>query len=591
MNFIRVLWGILALFPTLVAAAELPKARDGSLVWILLVVVALAYFGLPMLARNARNKPLQKALSETELAKMTPSERRTYIAERENTKGAAAVMSKQDMLSDPISTMGVIEKLNHHNNGVFAGVLRGSSLSASVEDRACIIGPPGTGKTAFLVNQLLAWAETKRSFICLDIKPEIYGITRYSLESIGYKVIAFNPTESGTWRYNPLDDLDSIESIGELVSNMIANSGEENAVFFESARDLLDAMINHLKAEKPSVSLPDVRDFLTAFDSPDELLDALRASKDAQAREIAAELRMVAKNERLFGSILASMRAGMKFLRYPAIKAALSESDFSLKELGGEQPVAIFLQFEESKSELLQRLTAVIIGHFMRYLIDHTNRSPVLLLLDEIGNAKGINGLTEKLNTIRSRNLPVWMYWQSVAQMTLYSDKATGADGRELIMGACDFVGVFRLNDKATAEYVSETIGTVNRVVRQTSFGTSSSSSNGSSSSSSSGDGINASASGGSSYTNSDSSTFNESRTLQEEAVVKPHQLRELNDGEMVAWYRGEAWRNNAQPYFVRWPLFKGRKPLDSEKRPTLTRLTQDTEKVLKLDLSALSQK
>ncbi|MBF4396157.1 type IV secretory system conjugative DNA transfer family protein, partial [Vibrio anguillarum] len=162
---------------------------------------------------------------------------------------------------------------------------------------------------------------------------------------------------------------------------MIANSGEENAVFFESARDLLDAMINHLKAEKPSVSLPDVRDFLTAFDSPDELLDALRASKDAQAREIAAELRMVAKNERLFGSILASMRAGMKFLRYPAIKAALSESDFSLKELGGEQPVAIFLQFEESKSELLQRLTAVIIGHFMRYLIDHTNRSPVLLLL------------------------------------------------------------------------------------------------------------------------------------------------------------------------------------------------------------------
>ena len=90
-------------------------------------------------------------------------------------------------------------------DGVWCGQLDGESLHASIEDRAVVIGPPGTGKTAFLVGQLLHWADSGRPFVCLDIKPEIYGITRKALKAKGYRVLTYNPTERTGQRYNPTE--------------------------------------------------------------------------------------------------------------------------------------------------------------------------------------------------------------------------------------------------------------------------------------------------------------------------------------------------------------------------------------------------
>lgn len=70
--------------------------------------------------------------------------------------------------------------------GILAGEVNGQELRVSIEDRAVVVGPPGTGKTAFLVSQLLDWANSGRSFVCMDIKPEIYGIAKKALEAISY---------------------------------------------------------------------------------------------------------------------------------------------------------------------------------------------------------------------------------------------------------------------------------------------------------------------------------------------------------------------------------------------------------------------
>lgn len=467
-------------------------------------------------------------------------------------------IDQTDYLLDP-RTVGHIPAKLANPEGVFCGKLNTQPLHIGIEDRAVIIGPPGTGKTAFLVTQLMNWAKTKRPFVCLDIKPEIWAITRESLEREGYRVLVFNPTAEHTMRYNVLADLHTAESIGELVANLITGTNEENAVFYETARDLLDCMIGYLKERDGDVTLPDVRALLGQFESGEELLSELRSSGDELVSELASELKLIAENEKLFSSVVASLRAGLRFIRYPAVKNALSGSDFSLADLCGQQPVALFLQLEEGKSEMLQRLTAMMIGHIMRYLIDHTNRQPVLLMLDEIGNAKGVTGLISKLNTIRSRRLPTWMFWQSSSQMGFYSENE--ANGRELIFGACDFVGVFRLNDNETAQYISDKIGTVHRLITtyQESYTKSSSSSYSSSS-----DEAGPSSSSGT----TDGLNHQRSKQLQEEATIKPHELQELPDGQMVCMYRGDSWKGEATPYYKEWPEFDGVKPVSVRPEP-----------------------
>lgn len=546
---------------------------------------AFAAFCLLGLLFKPAKKP--EPVAEPDWASMTASERRMSdvsekgVDQREthsllytvisallgfDKKPVADVQIDQtDYLLDP-RTVGHIPAKLANPEGVFCGKLNLKPLHIGIEDRAVIIGPPGTGKTAFLVTQLMNWAKTKRPFVCLDIKPEIWAITRESLEREGYRVLVFNPTSDHTMRYNVLADLHTAEAIGELVANLITGTNEENAVFYETARDLLDCMIGYLKEREGDVTLPDVRALLGQFESGEELLSELKSSGDELVSELASELKLIADNDKLFSSVVASLRAGLRFIRYPAVKNALSGSDFSLADLCGQQPVALFLQLEEGKSEMLQRLTAMMIGHIMRYLIDHTNRQPVLLMLDEIGNAKGVTGLISKLNTIRSRRLPTWMFWQSSSQMGFYSEN--DANGRELIFGACDFVGVFRLNDNDTAQYISDKIGTVHRVI--TSYQESYNKSESSSSSYGAGSDINGIGDDGSSSGYGTSSGLNHQRSkqLQEEAIIKPHELQELPDGQMVCMYRGESWKGEATPYYKEWPEFNGVKPASVRPEP-----------------------
>lgn len=331
--------------------------------------------------------------------------------------------------------------------------------------------------------------------------------------------------EGSADRYNPIDDLEGPEAIGEIAAALAPATTAEDAIFNESARDFLDALISHLRAINKRVSLVDVRQMFADADRYQDLLPELRASPDADAREIAAGLMTTAANERLLGSIFATMRANLRFLRYPNIRASLEASDFSLRDFSSERPTALFLQFEEHHRETNARLLAAMVAHLMRYLISHDQRPPVLLLLDEIGTVPPIPGLVEKLNTIRSRNLPTWTYWQNIEQMQRYGAKVD--EGPNLILGACDFQMVFRLNDNASAEWMSRRIGVVDVITRATSFG------------------------GGQQATSSVTTS------VVTEPKIFPHELQKLKTHHVVCAYRGNTWRGTAKHYFQIWTEFQ----------------------------------
>jgi len=47
------------------------------------------------------------------------------------------------------------------------------ALRVSNEDRGIILGAPGSGKTTYLVTQIIDWMRSGQSFVATDIKPEI----------------------------------------------------------------------------------------------------------------------------------------------------------------------------------------------------------------------------------------------------------------------------------------------------------------------------------------------------------------------------------------------------------------------------------
>jgi len=408
--------------------------------------------------------------------------------------------------------MSKILKFKPHS--IFIGRIGRKKLFIGHGDRACVIGPPGTGKTTFLINQIYNWIMTGNSFICLDIKPEIMAKTIKRLKAEGYRVIVYNPTNV-KHQYNFLGDLDSLEAISELANAFIGNESS-SPVFAETARDLLNAIILHIKKPtkknpNPEPSLSEVYDFIVQAKTMKELLTKLSHSNSEESRAIANGLAIMGENERLLGSAFATFSANLRFLRLPSIRESLSSQGFSLSELL-KPKTALFLQFEEVHQATTSRFFSVMVGHLLRYMImNNQNKRPVLMMLDEIGNAEVVHDLTGKLNTMRSRNLPTWLYWQSIEQMNKYG--SAPGQGANIVLAACDLNILFRVNDNATREYFATKVGTQEVTSVSVSQGTPTS-----------------------------------SRKMQ--SVIEPYELGELKQHMALYSYRGDYWVGRATPYF-----------------------------------------
>ena len=151
-------------------------------------------------------------------------------------------------------------------------------------------------------------------------------------------------------------------------------------------------------------------------------------------------------------------------------------------------------------------------------------RAPVALFLDEIGNIPPVPGLAEKLNTIRSRHIPTWMYFQTAEQI----ERRYGNGARDVFFASTDFQMVFRLNDESTRNLVSNLIGTTEKQKLSVSH----------------------SVSAGTRSTTS-------SKVRERVPVIEPHQLGQLQPGQVVCLYRGAAALGRATPHYVDFPEFR----------------------------------
>lgn len=386
-----------------------------------------------------------------------------------------------------------------------------------------MIGPPRIGKTAFLLNQLLKLSENSLSFIAIDIKPELTDILSADLKQKGYQVLCFDPLSDDTDHYNPLEDIEDETAVNELVINLLPYSDpSRDKPFTDAKRDYLRSALLHLKSEG-NASLPLAYDLITRYTKVEDYLSVLSTSPSATVQTIARRLKSGIAADPLVGLGFSSVGREIEYLGYPTLKNAFAYSDFSLSEIGQTRPTALFVRFQENRLGTLGAVLAALYGHFLNYLIDHHHqRHAVVLFFDEIGNIPRIEGLITKLNTLASRKLPTWTYWQGTQQM----ERLYGRGAEHLFFESADAHLFFRAQDAHTREMVSALTGTTAALHRT--------------------DTVSPHGPG-------------HSWGTRRVNVIEPHEVGQLRDGEVITLYKGESVRGWATPYYQDYPRFRRR--------------------------------
>ncbi|MFZ2391189.1 type IV secretory system conjugative DNA transfer family protein [Rhodoferax sp.] len=324
------------------------------------------------------------------------------------------------------------------------------------EDRAVVVGVPGAGKTTFLVAQLVDWMQSGRSFVATDIKPEIWSILKENglFEQFGYDEYIINPTCANAHRFNLFSEIEDDADLNEVLAVIIPPGEGDGAVFADNARRLLKAVLAHLGER---ASLPAARDFIMEAGKVSELLEMLAASEKKSVQRIAFELKNTASNERLLASIMTAMGRAFEFMDDDRINAAIAVSDFSMRDVLMKPKQAVFLQFEQKYKASLATLFGGTVAYVLRLLQANASarKQAVFVALDEIINAAPIPKFAESLNTMRSARMPLAMYLQSIEGL----NRLYGPQASEIFLGSADLKVIFRLNDNATAEYVSAQLG------------------------------------------------------------------------------------------------------------------------------------
>lgn len=413
---------------------------------------------------------------------------------------------------------------------IFAGHFGGKAWHVGTSNRALVIGPPETGKTVFLLNQILRASSDRLSFAAVDLKPELAQVLGPALDAAGYRVLRINPSRidphSDSW--NPLDDITDETELAALIAALLPIRDPKEAPFLEAQRDWVMAAVFHVASE-PGGNLPSAYQLLSDTTDPVALATLFSSSSSTVAARVGRRLLVglsSAKPDPLVVQGVSGALRALSYLALPSVVQTLERSDFSARELGGAgRPIALFLQFEEAKIAALGPLLAFAVTALLSTLIDTANRrKTVALFLDELGNMPPIPNLGQKLNTIRSRKIPTWMYFQSTEQI----DERYGKGAQAIFFAAADLQIVFRLNDQPTRELISRLIGTTEREKVTRTCG---------------------------------SSVSHASRSRERSAVIEPHEIGQLRRSEIIALFRGAAARGQATPYFIDFPEFKRHDP------------------------------
>lgn len=310
--------------------------------------------------------------------------------------------------------------------------------------------------------------------IAIDVKGELFAVTRRWRRSLGQHVVVLNPlsvVEAAGSQFNPLDYVrdhpDHITRDAELIADgLVKPEGDSGEHFYVMARNLVSAAIEVVVR----IADPDERNLNTvAAMLGSDMLATLEGWRDNEqivgtpAARVAAAILNAGDKER--GSILTTVSKALAWTSSPPMQRFLARSDFDLAEIvDGTADIFLVVPLDQiaTLSVFLRLMVNIVAGVAIRQMGIGNLAKPILLVLDEFTRLGRMQKLVDIATVAAGAGVEALFVTQDRAQIS-----AVYRDGEaDTLLGSCCTVRVFNLGrtDIKTAEWVAAGIG--DRTVR-----------------------------------------------------------------------------------------------------------------------------
>lgn len=344
----------------------------------------------------------------------------------------------------------------------------GNRIYTEPESNTLLVAPAGSGKGRnVIINTLLETSGV--SVFTIDPKGENCAVTVRERLRMGQKVHVLNPWSLHgipSKSVNPLDLLNpedpAVVSNATFLTDLMMMPGQEENFWDTSAKTFIRGLLLYIAAHEPQEKRNLIRFYDLLNEDPSNpseektpsLLERMFKSPKCNGVIHAAAAGLESMADRTRGDILATARAHCDFLNDPTVRASLTRSDFSFKDLK-QHLTTIYVIIPAYELDTQGRWLRLMVGMAITAMQrgePFTHRC--LFLLDEFAALGRLEAIRQGVALHRGYGIDYCLVVQDLNQLQeLYKT------GWQTIISNCRYKYFKAISDNVTAEYVSKLLG------------------------------------------------------------------------------------------------------------------------------------
>ena len=350
-------------------------------------------------------------------------------------------------------------------SGLLLGSFRGQFLRNNEPAHIAAIAATRSGKTSGIAKpNLLSWPG---SIIAVDVKHELYQETAGFRSEHGQNVFMWSPADhdARSHCFNPLDTVRKdpnhrISDLQDLAATLFHETSDP--LWHQQARDLFVGLALYV-IDAPGIPAT-IGEIYRTLKTREETSDVFRYILEKHGEQLDPNVTMafsnfINTNEKTRCGYKANITGALSLWANPVIDAATSRSDFSFADLR-KRPTSLYIGVKEDQLLSLGPLVTMYLQQAVRVLRREIPGPDeplwVTILIDEFATLGRMPVIKDALATIAGYNVRIVYIVQGIGQL----DEIYGTSAREAMLQNTAVRVYFSANDKVTAEYISEQLGT-----------------------------------------------------------------------------------------------------------------------------------